>query len=128
MASTSVAAHRKSILVVDDDRDVLDMVGQILRNDGFAVDLASGPGAALAAIAAGRPVDLLLTDVRMPGPLDGFGLARAAKQHLADLEVIYISGWVENLPEESYVLGPLLGKPVHPQVLCRAVRQLLKVA
>jgi CheY-like chemotaxis protein len=123
-----VARPGKSILVVDDDTDVLHMVGEILKRDGFDVDLASGPKEALAAIASGRAFDLLLSDIRMPGPLDGFGLARAAKRELPLLEVIYISGWVENLPEEPYVLGPLLGKPVHPQILCRAVRQILKVS
>ena len=123
-----MARPGKSILVVDDDTDVLHMVGEILKRDGFDVDLASGPKEALAAIASGRAFDLLLSDIRMPGPLDGFGLARAAKRELPLLEVIYISGWVENLPEEPYVLGPLLGKPVHPQILCRAVRQILKVS
>jgi hypothetical protein len=59
--------------------------------------------------------------------IDGFGLARVAKTHLPRLEVIYISGWIENAPRQEQLLGPLLRKPSDPETICKAARQLLGV-
>jgi CheY-like chemotaxis protein len=124
-----VARHDKSILVVDDDLQVLEVMSHILRTDGFDVASAGGSGDALSTVVAGGRFDLLVTDVRMPGSLDGFGVARALRRHLPRIEVIYVSGWVETLPKlDDYVLGPLLSKPVRPDALCRAARQILRVA
>jgi len=123
-----MARHDKSILVVDDDAEVLSVLDLILQHCGFDVTTAGGPADALSTITSGRAIDLLLTDVMMPGPLDGFGLARAAKTHLPRLEVIYISGWIENAPRQELLLGPLLRKPSDPETICKAARQLLGVS
>ena len=120
-----MARPGKSILLVDDDVDVLEMFGAILAKEGFAVRPAGNGNAAIAAIDAGAGFDLLITDIRMPGAFDGFALARAARKRLPALQVIYISGWVETLPARDYVLGPLLCKPLRPATLCLAARQVL---
>ena len=64
------AAH---IVVVDDDSDVRETVGEYLRRNGFAVTEADG-GAALREVMASRPIDLALLDINMPGE-DGLTLA-----------------------------------------------------
>jgi CheY-like chemotaxis protein len=118
-----------SILVVDDDEEALAYVGDLLTEHGYDVIAAASAPAALSVIASGRKIDLLLTDVRMPGPRDGFDLARAAKDRLPGLSVVYISGWVETLPPlDDYVLGPLLTKPFRAEMLVRAVQQSLSRA
>jgi CheY-like chemotaxis protein len=123
-----VAQHAKSVLIVDDDRDVLEVMASILAEAGFDVAQAPGGMEAMSTIIAGKGFDLLLTDVRMPGSFDGFTLARAARRHLPDLAVIYVSGWIEILPDSEHVLGPLLTKPVLPATLCRTVEQMLRAA
>jgi CheY-like chemotaxis protein len=114
-------------LIVDDEREVLELFGAFLAGDGFEVTLYDRPDNAVAELRTGRVFDLLVTDIRMPGQIDGFELARTAKALLPDLEVIYVSGWVENLSDvRDYVLGPLLPKPVRAEMLCRAARQILR--
>jgi CheY-like chemotaxis protein len=116
----------RSILLVDDDEEVLAYVSDLLTDHGYEVIPAASPATALAIIGAGRKIDLLLTDVRMPGSLDGFALARAAKAQLPDLGVVYVSGWIETLPAlDDYVLGPLLTKPFRTEMLVRAIEQSL---
>jgi CheY-like chemotaxis protein len=92
--------------------------------------LSAGSGnEALAILRSGCSADLLLTDIRMPGGMDGFALATAAKHLLPTLEMIYVSGWVEILPHQgSYPTGPLLTKPVRAEMLCRAAAQMLKLS
>jgi CheY-like chemotaxis protein len=125
--SDAVAERDKSILVVDDEPDVLDVLVGLLASEAYTVLAANGSAEALALIAR-KCVDLLLTDVRMPGDLDGFGLARAAKARCPGLEVIYVSGWVQHPPKRGeFVLGPLLNKPLLPEMLARTVRQVLKL-
>src|SRR5258708_6437997 len=56
-----------SVLVVDDDPDVLDAFVAVLAGDGYSIERASGGLPALALLDQGKPIDLLLTDVMMPG-------------------------------------------------------------
>jgi CheY-like chemotaxis protein len=103
------------------------MLGTIIGADGFDVTTAIDGTVALAIVGNGQALDLFLTDIRMPSPLDGFALAKLLRRRLPTLQVIYISGWVENLPDRGYVLGPLLRKPIRSETLCTAVRQILKI-
>jgi two-component system cell cycle sensor histidine kinase/response regulator CckA len=115
------------ILVVDDDQDVLEIITELLIGAGFATIPARDGNEALAVIVSGRPINLLLTDVRMP-MIDGFALAETARRHIPDLPIIYLSGWVEELPPPGKIaFGPLLLKPVQTETLCRAVRQHAKM-
>jgi DNA-binding response OmpR family regulator len=68
-----------SILVVDDETDLREMVGEYLAKHGFAVRLAED-GAAMAARLAEHPADLVILDINMPGE-DGLTLARRLREH-----------------------------------------------
>jgi hypothetical protein len=61
-----VAQHGKSVLIVDDDLDVLEVMSNVLADAGFDVAQAAGGMEAMSTIVAGKGFDLLLTDVRMP--------------------------------------------------------------
>lgn len=89
--STNRAGVRR-ILVVDDDADVLGIVSEILRSLGYDVIEANGPEQAIAAASADIPIDLLLTDVRMPG-MNGHYLARLLRGRRPDLKVIFMTGY-----------------------------------
>ena len=79
-----------ALLLVDDDADVLDALASALASMGHTVARASGGLAALEIIDRQEPVDLLLTDVVMPG-LHGFNLARMAILRRPDIRILYMS-------------------------------------
>lgn len=100
------AAAPKTILVVDDDPDVLDYAGQVLIESGYRVLTAPDGASALSLLRANDKVDLLFTDVRMPG-LDGLEVARLACQRVPTLKVLLASGFAPGLGPRF----PLLQKP-----------------
>jgi CheY-like chemotaxis protein len=116
-----------SVLLVDDDPDVLDALSAVLAGGGYTVERALGGLPALEVIDKGKPVDLLLTDVVMPG-VHGFSLARMARLRRKDLRVLYISGFADLdtvMQDGGPRLGRLLTKPIMPDELRRAVAEAL---
>ena len=117
-----------SLLVVDDDMDVLDAMCAVLSADGHNVWPASGGLPALQILDAElHNLDLILTDVVMPG-LHGFNLSRMARLRRPEIKVLYISGFTEmptTLRDEGPKLGKMLQKPIMPADLRREVTEAL---
>jgi len=88
---TRKTAVRERILIVDDDRIILDSLGEFLRLEGYQVETATDVASALAVMGRQR-VQLLITDVNMPRA-DGFELLRTIRQRFADTVVIVITGY-----------------------------------
>ncbi|WP_375773082.1 response regulator [Archangium gephyra] len=119
----------ETILVVEDDPEVRATVVELLTELGYRVLKASDGQSALAVIQSGMPVDLLFTDVVMPGPVRSPELARQAKAILPDLEVLFTSGYTENAIVHGGRLDPgvsLLSKPYRREDLARKLRHLLR--
>lgn len=114
-----------TLLVVDDDPDVLDAVCAALASTGHTVDRASGGLPALE-ILEGKRIDLLLTDVVMPG-LHGFNLARMAVLRRPEIKVLYFTGYTEFTTgqDEGPKFGKLLHKPLRPDDIRREVDEAL---
>lgn len=118
----------QQVLVVDDEQGLRDLVCRTLRAEGFST-LEAGHGAeALALIeSAPTPVDLVVTDVVMPG-MDGRELGRRLAQRWPDLPILYISAYDVNdifrrgSPKDS---APFLQKPFPLDGLVTVVRGLL---
>lgn len=110
------------ILVVDDDPDVLDVAGSLLAELGYTVLKAHDSREALRLLETNRDIDLLFTDIVMPGPIDGFDLAERAAQLRPGLRVLYMSGYLRH---EGVWPGSLLQKPWRRQDLTEAVREAL---
>jgi DNA-binding NtrC family response regulator len=108
-----------ALLLVDDDEDVLEALYNALKSMGHAVARAASGLAALEIIDRKEPLDLLLTDVVMPG-LHGFNLARMAVLRRPDIRILYMSGYTE-VEEITKDTGPrygkLLEKPLRPDQL-----------
>jgi CheY-like chemotaxis protein len=101
-----------AILLVDDDVFLLTLTAELLSDFGYKVTTTRNGGEALAALANGEAVDLLVTDVQMPG-LHGFELARRAQDLRPTLAVLYCTGHAEMIADEvGPALGPILGKPL----------------
>ena len=84
------------ILVVDDDDDVRAMAMAMLRRLGFSPEGVADANAALQFLRAGKAVEILFSDVRMPGGMNGLQLAEAARVIRPDLKVILTSGYTGN--------------------------------
>jgi CheY-like chemotaxis protein len=86
-------AVRPTILVVEDEPLIADVVVWQLEEAGFAVVTASTGDEALALISGPSNFDVLFTDIRMPGRTDGWLLAEKARERHPKLPVIYASGY-----------------------------------
>ena len=115
---------QRTILVVDDDRDVLDLARTYLEEQGYRV-LQAPNGAEGLRILQSAPVDLLFTDIVMPGDLDGFALAEQAKRVRPELRVLYTSGFFKELPQRVKAApdGAMLPKPWRLAHLDEAVKR-----
>ena len=111
---------QKTILVVDDDPDVLEYASEVLRECGYAVLRAADGASALRLLDSNGGVDLLFTDVVMPG-IDGFEVARRARQQVPTLKVLFTSGYTGELAPRVH----LLKKPYRPQQLAGEVEAAL---
>lgn len=99
-----------NVLVVDDDPDVLAAACNLLEAEGHDVLRVASAREALTLLEAHRDldIDVLVTDIILPGHMDGFTLAETAKRRRPGLRVIYMSGYLKN---EGVWGGPLLQKP-----------------
>jgi signal transduction histidine kinase/DNA-binding response OmpR family regulator len=124
-----VTGGRETILVVEDDEHVRATVVDMLLQLGYQVLKASDATSALVVLQSGVHIDLMFTDVVMPGPLRSPELARQALTLIPDLEVLFTSGYTENAIVHGGRLDPgvtLLSKPYRMDDLARKVRHLFR--
>ncbi|WP_254601839.1 response regulator [Cupriavidus taiwanensis] len=124
------AAHggSETVLVVEDDEDVRATVVEMLTSLGYHVLRARDAHAALAIVERGVPVDLLFSDVVMPGPLRSTELARKLRERLPDVGVLFTSGYADSVIVHDGRLDAgieLLSKPYTHEALARKVRHVL---
>ena len=116
------------ILVAEDDAGVRATVVETLQDLGYRVLKASDAAAALSIVESGLAIDLLFTDVVMPGSLKSADLARKAKERQPQLAVLFTSGYTENSIVHGGRLDPdvqLLSKPYTREALARKIRHVL---
>lgn len=114
------------ILLVDDDRDCLGLVKNLLENDGMTVHCAKNGEGALCELRK-MSFQLMITDLNMPG-MDGLELARKTLEITPDMPIIMLTG--EILPEilrlaEEVGIISVLAKPIHPNKILKAVRDVM---
>jgi PAS domain S-box-containing protein len=103
-----------TVLVVDDEEDLLEVALAYLADMGFSALRATDGASALEALANCGEIELMVTDIVMPGGMNGVELVQRARALRPDLKIIYSSGFpAEALAERSMPLvdGPLLRKP-----------------
>ena len=114
------------ILFVDDDEGVREAGREILRALGHHVLVAANGQQGLKLLRAGREIDLLLTDVVMPGGISGIDLAREAVRLRPGLHVLLTSGYAADVPARAGAAEfPFIPKPFHPAGLARKLAALL---
>jgi CheY-like chemotaxis protein len=123
-----VVGGTEVILLVEDDDDVRATTADVLIDLGYRVLRACDADEAMVVLDSGASIDLLFTDVVMPGALSARDLARQAQQRLPGLPVLFTSGYTDN----AVVHGPhldesveLLAKPYTREELARKLRKML---
>jgi CheY-like chemotaxis protein len=94
-AARSEDVRQGHVLLVEDDREVSALTREMLSCLGFSVTHVTNSQAALGALADGRAVDIVLSDIMMPGGVSGLELAREIGRRHPDLPVILTTGYVE---------------------------------
>ncbi|MGK6324859.1 response regulator [Sphingomonas sp. DT-51] len=114
------------ILVVDDEPLVRSTVCEQLQNTGYDVRTAASGDEAFDMINGGVRFDVLLTDIRMPGSLDGFGLIRRVLALVPSARTIAMSGYVGDDHLETRAADRFIGKPFTMARLQRELSDLLQ--
>jgi PAS domain S-box-containing protein len=123
-----ISGGTETVLVVEDDDQVRETVVALLVDLGYRVLKAVDAGSALNVIDSGIPIDILFTDVVMPGTLKSPELARKARERLPDIAVLFTSGYTENSIVHGGKLDAgveLLSKPYTRDALARKFRHVL---
>jgi two-component system, NtrC family, sensor kinase len=119
--------RQETVLVVEDDPDVRAYVTETLRGLNYHVLEAAAGDAALALLHQTNSIDLLLTDVVMPG-MNGRALGEAARKHRPDLKVLYMTGYSRNAIVHQGRLDPgvsLIQKPFSESALAARIHGML---
>lgn len=117
--------HAGNVLVVDDDRNAVDILNRLLTKEGFAVQCAHGGREALAVVAS-HPIDVILLDVMMPD-MDGFQVCEALRREERTREIPVILLTAKD-DMETRVIGMRLGvsefltKPINKTELFTRLR------
>jgi CheY-like chemotaxis protein len=114
-----------TILVVEDEVLIRLMMADELRVAGFEVIEAASADEALAVLNAAVQVDLLITDIRMPGSIDGERFAIMAHSTWPHLKIVIVSTHSPGFAASS-VMDAFIGKPFDPVRLVERIRSLLK--
>ena len=114
------------IVLAEDDALLRHTVGEVLRGAGYVVETAPHGPAALSLLQSLPKTDLLLTDIMMPGGMNGVELAHAARALLPDLRIMFATGYSD---KDVLALWPerldLISKPFNLDELCAHVRERL---
>lgn len=111
-----------TVLLADDDHLLRELLTKLLRENGFTIVEAESGEQALSLVAGARP-DILVSDISMPGSIDGWKLAKACRSLFPELPVIYTSTSARNSAEmvEDSVF---FQKPYRPYAVVAAVQHL----
>jgi CheY-like chemotaxis protein len=117
------------ILVVEDNSEVLKLTSAMVANLGYDVLEASDGDSAIEIIKERGDIDMLLTDVMLPGKLNGPGLAKQALLIRPNLKILFNSGYAEQAIFQTGVLevgAQIISKPFRKQQLANKIFEILK--
>jgi PAS domain S-box-containing protein len=129
LAEAHRAEHGEVVLVVEDETAVRDLVADVLEELGYrALEAADGPSG-LKLLQSDMRVDLLVTDVGLPG-LNGRQLADAARERRPNLKILFMTGYAENAAIANGFLEPgmqMITKPFAIEALAARIRDMLEM-
>lgn len=117
----------QTVLLVEDDESVRLLIGDVLRELGYAGVTAAEPEAAIRMFEAGHRFDLMISDVGLPG-MNGRQLAEIARGYLPDLPILFVTGYAENAAVRAGFLGTnmaMITKPFQIELLSAKIGEFL---
>jgi CheY-like chemotaxis protein len=116
------------VLVIDDEPTIRMLIAEVLAESGYAVIEAPDGPAGMRVLESNARIDLLITDVGLPGGMNGRQVADAARVNRPDLKVLFITGYAENA-----VIGrgrldngmSVLTKPFQMEILADRIREII---
>jgi CheY-like chemotaxis protein len=126
-AEVSPETRIQTVLIVEDEVLVRMVIADYLRECGYHVIEAGSAAEAITVLESTEPVDIVFSDVQMPGEMDGFGLATWVRRNQPRLKVLLTSGnsRAANVAGDLCEEGPLEDKPYHPQTILTRIQRLL---
>jgi len=125
--SSAGAQDGETVLVIEDETSVRELVIEVLHDLGYrALQAADGPSG-LKILQSGDRIDLLVTDMGLPG-LNGRQVAEAAREQRPDLKVLFITGYAENAALAHGFLAPgmeMVTKPFAVDALAARIRDMI---
>lgn len=123
-----VTGDGEVVLVIDDEPTIRMLIAEVLAESGYAVIEAPDGAAGMRVLESNARIDLLITDVGLPGGLNGRQVADAARVNRPDLKVLFITGYAENavigrgrLEHGMFVLT----KPFQMEILANRIREII---
>jgi CheY-like chemotaxis protein len=116
--------QKPTVLVVEDEVLVRLMVGEALREQGFAVIEAASADEALMVLASATHIDLVLTDIQMPGTINGIGLTRNIRRDYPRLKIVLTSAYAVSAAERS-AADAFIRKPFNLAEVTRQIHALI---
>ncbi len=130
VANLQTVASSAVVLVVEDEPDVRMVVVEVLSELGFTVLEAADGRSGLQILESGTRIDLLLTDVGLPGGMNGRQLADAARQRRPELQVLFVTGYAESVAASNGQMEPgmqVMIKPFSLDALAARVQGIVSV-
>ncbi len=121
----------ETVLLVDDEAAIRMLVSEVLADEGYTILQAGDGPAGLRILETSTRIDLLITDVGLPGGLNGRQVADAARAGRPGLKVLFITGYADNAVVGGSRLGPgmqIMTKPFDMSALVVRVRDMLERA
>jgi CheY-like chemotaxis protein len=126
-AAASVQAGA-TVLLVEDNQELAAVTAQVLREAAYGVTVADSGDAARTLLESGAVFDVVLSDVRMPGDMDGIKLAQWLRSEWPALPVMLMTGYTAELEQARQLGLQVLPKPSPPDALLEALRRELAEA
>jgi CheY-like chemotaxis protein len=117
---------RPSVLIVDDSAEVAEVTSSLFEDLGYATIYRESADAALRFLAEGSKIDLVFSDIVMPGTIDGVGLASEIKSQYPDLPVILTTGYSDAVRTAPAHLR-ILRKPFDSAALKGCIAETMEV-
>ena len=121
------SGNGETVLLVEDDSSVRLLIGEVLRDLGYACIEASDSQTALPMLASNVRLDLMITDVGLPG-MNGRQLADLARQHRPDLKILFVTGYAEHAARREGFLDrgmSMVTKPFSLDALALKIRDII---
>jgi len=119
----------ETILVIDDEEPIRMLISEVLQEAGYRILEAGDGPAGLRILRTEVRIDLLITDVGLPGGFNGRQVADAARQTRPDLKVLFVTGYAENAAVGNGQFGPgmqVITKPFQMTALAQRVRAIIE--